>query len=455
MARAGFGSHEYLLLRVNLEGLNRSMRPGQNRRVRGRTRNKGPNPLTRSFESNGPDVKIRGTAQHIADKYAQLARDAQASSDPVSAENYLQHAEHYYRLIAAAQEQFKQQYGAFQRSDEEGDDGDEDLQGPNGFGHPGERMNQDEFGDGGYGQPAYEGRPNGGERPAQPPRYDRNDRGEYRNDRQDRNDAYRGGDNRGGDNRGGDNRGGDNYRNGGDRGQRFDRNAPNDRNVSNDRNAPNGAAPDRAAQGYDRGEGQRPEQPRNGVDARPDGARPEGGRPDGNRRDRFNRDANREPNRGDAPRQDGGRRDAARPDRGPRQEQQRQEQPRQEPSRQEQPRQEQSRQEQSRQDTPREQPRHDAPRYAQSDEIEEAGLPAFLMNPVRPPVTSQSVPDDVPAPRVAAAQVAPAPSGAEERSDNPADGDVVSGIKPRRRRVRKVADALPDAQGMADDTPVD
>ena len=76
--------------------------------MRGRNRNKGPNPLTRTYESNGPDVKIRGTAQHIADKYAQLARDSQASGDPVAAENYLQHAEHYYRIIAAAQEQFRQ-----------------------------------------------------------------------------------------------------------------------------------------------------------------------------------------------------------------------------------------------------------------------------------------------------------------------------------------------------------
>src|ERR671914_2455488 len=104
------------------------MRPGQNRRMRGRNRNnKGPNPLTRSYESNGPDVKIRGTAQHIADKYAQLARDAQASGDPVAAENYLQHAEHYYRIIAAAQEQFRDQFGGFQRPFEE--DGEEEAGG--------------------------------------------------------------------------------------------------------------------------------------------------------------------------------------------------------------------------------------------------------------------------------------------------------------------------------------
>ncbi len=81
------------------------MRPGQNKRMRGRPSNgrRGPNPLTRSYESNGPDVKIRGNAQHVAEKYLQLARDAHTGGDPVAAENYLQHAEHYFRIIAAAQ----------------------------------------------------------------------------------------------------------------------------------------------------------------------------------------------------------------------------------------------------------------------------------------------------------------------------------------------------------------
>src|SRR5271165_2725820 len=85
-----------------------SMRPGQNKRMRGRNNRKGPNPLSRTYGSNGPDVKIRGTAQHVAEKYLQLARDAQSSGDPVAAENLLQHAEHYFRLIAAAQDQFRQ-----------------------------------------------------------------------------------------------------------------------------------------------------------------------------------------------------------------------------------------------------------------------------------------------------------------------------------------------------------
>lgn len=97
------------------------MRPGQNKRMRGRNR-RGPNPLTRSYESNGPDVKVRGTAQHIAEKYTQLARDAHVSGDPVMAESYLQHAEHYYRLIAAAQAaQLALQNGTASEDDEDDD----------------------------------------------------------------------------------------------------------------------------------------------------------------------------------------------------------------------------------------------------------------------------------------------------------------------------------------------
>lgn len=86
------------------------MRPQQNRRMRGRGNNnrRGPNPLTRNYESNGPDVKIRGNAQHIADKYTTLARDAQASGDRIIAENYLQHAEHYIRIILSAHSQMSQ-----------------------------------------------------------------------------------------------------------------------------------------------------------------------------------------------------------------------------------------------------------------------------------------------------------------------------------------------------------
>jgi len=154
--------------------------------MRGRNRNnggnKGPNPLTKSYESNGPDVKIRGTAQHIAEKYSQLARDAQASGDPVAAENYFQHAEHYYRIIAAAQEQLREQYGYQQRFDDEGDE--------EGFGQ-GERPSFERVGNGngedadfGSQPQPYETRGEG-ERPARFERGERQDRGD-RQERQDR-----------------------------------------------------------------------------------------------------------------------------------------------------------------------------------------------------------------------------------------------------------------------------
>jgi hypothetical protein len=126
------------------------MRNGQNHnnknRMRGRNR-RGHNPMTRVYESNGPDVKIRGTAHHIAEKYAQLARDAQSSGDPIAAEGYLQHAEHYYRLIMTAQAQFVQQnphaqpQQPFQRPDMDGrddfeDDGDDAGEQPAHNGQP-------------------------------------------------------------------------------------------------------------------------------------------------------------------------------------------------------------------------------------------------------------------------------------------------------------------------------
>jgi hypothetical protein len=120
------------------------MRPGQqNKRGRGRNNNsnntnnnsshnnnhrKGGNPLTRTYDSSGPDVKIRGTAQHIAEKYSALARDAQSAGDRVMAENYLQHAEHYNRIIAAAQAQMQDRLPRDDRSDgsDRGDYNDRD-----------------------------------------------------------------------------------------------------------------------------------------------------------------------------------------------------------------------------------------------------------------------------------------------------------------------------------------
>lgn len=112
------------------------MRPGQNNgggggnknRSRGRNNNNGGrkhmNPLSRNYESNGPDVKVRGNPAHIAEKYVQLARDAHASGDSVMAENYLQHAEHYFRIISAAMPQQRDQFGQEIESEEAEDEFD-------------------------------------------------------------------------------------------------------------------------------------------------------------------------------------------------------------------------------------------------------------------------------------------------------------------------------------------
>jgi hypothetical protein len=60
-------------------------------------------PLNRNhvFDSNGPDVRVRGTAQQLFEKYLQLGRDATGSGDRVMAESYFQHAEHYFRILNA------------------------------------------------------------------------------------------------------------------------------------------------------------------------------------------------------------------------------------------------------------------------------------------------------------------------------------------------------------------
>ena len=90
------------------------MKHGQNNR-RQRSRNNGrryPNQRGNSFESNGPDVKVRGTAQQVLDKYQSLARDAFSTGDRVLAEGYLQHAEHYHRIMHADKEAQQQRDNA-------------------------------------------------------------------------------------------------------------------------------------------------------------------------------------------------------------------------------------------------------------------------------------------------------------------------------------------------------
>ncbi len=95
-----------------------------------RARNRGSrkptgNVLNRVYDSSGPEGKVRGTPQQIIDKYLSLARDAQTSGDRVNAENFLQHAEHYQRLvIQATQQQADRRDGQGADQDDDGYDGD-------------------------------------------------------------------------------------------------------------------------------------------------------------------------------------------------------------------------------------------------------------------------------------------------------------------------------------------
>jgi hypothetical protein len=96
----------------------KGMRPGQNKRGRGRNHNpnnmgghnnnnnnnnRGPRPPNRmqTFDSNGPSVKIRGNAYQVFERYIALAREASSAGDRIAAENLYQHAEHYYRIMQA------------------------------------------------------------------------------------------------------------------------------------------------------------------------------------------------------------------------------------------------------------------------------------------------------------------------------------------------------------------
>ena len=88
------------------------MKHGSNPR-RARSRGNGkrhPSPRGgQSIESNGPEVKVRGTAQQVQEKYLALARDAFSSGDRIAAEGYFQFAEHYHRSSEVA----KKTYGRF------------------------------------------------------------------------------------------------------------------------------------------------------------------------------------------------------------------------------------------------------------------------------------------------------------------------------------------------------
>ena len=98
----------------------RGHRPGGGGGGQIRQHSGGGVPLNRNhvFDSNGPDLRIRGTAQQLFEKYLQLGRDATSSGDRVMAEGYFQHAEHYFRILNAmnqAAQQNQQQNGQGQR----------------------------------------------------------------------------------------------------------------------------------------------------------------------------------------------------------------------------------------------------------------------------------------------------------------------------------------------------
>ncbi|KAA2211507.1 DUF4167 domain-containing protein [Teichococcus oryzae] len=93
----------------------------------GQFRQTGHQPMNRNhvFDSNGPDMRLRGTAQQLFEKYLQLGRDATSGGDRVMAESYFQHAEHYFRILnAMAQAAQAQQNQQPRRGGSSGEDGD-------------------------------------------------------------------------------------------------------------------------------------------------------------------------------------------------------------------------------------------------------------------------------------------------------------------------------------------
>ncbi len=83
----------------------RSSKSRSRNKNRSRNPQSGGNVINRTFDSSGPEGKVRGTPAQIIDKYNQLARDAQLSGDRVAVETFQQHSEHYTRMLAAAQKE--------------------------------------------------------------------------------------------------------------------------------------------------------------------------------------------------------------------------------------------------------------------------------------------------------------------------------------------------------------
>jgi hypothetical protein len=86
------------------------------------------------FDSSGPDVRVRGTAQQLFERYLQLGRDATGAGDRVQAESYFQHAEHYFRILNAMN-QAAQQHHPQQPNQQRGWRGDYQQPEPDGDGN--------------------------------------------------------------------------------------------------------------------------------------------------------------------------------------------------------------------------------------------------------------------------------------------------------------------------------
>ena len=100
------------------------MRQGNNsRRSRGRGNGKRQPRGSNQIDSHGPEVRVRGTAQQVFDKYLALGRDATSTGDRIVAENMFQHAEHYSRILALAQENAEQRNDAREEGKNRRDNG--------------------------------------------------------------------------------------------------------------------------------------------------------------------------------------------------------------------------------------------------------------------------------------------------------------------------------------------
>lgn len=98
---------------------------GRRQRNRGNSARRSGQARTQVYDSNGPDVRIRGTAHQVAEKYLALAKDASVSGDIVVAENYYQHAEHYIRIIGENNGQFDASKILGSKSQDLSEDGNE------------------------------------------------------------------------------------------------------------------------------------------------------------------------------------------------------------------------------------------------------------------------------------------------------------------------------------------